>query len=536
MAPISEGGDNPQCQIPEVQALVSKFSLYGTLISGILSAIISPRLGALSDRYGRTRLMTASTCGMLIGEAITIVVAKYPDTFSVNWLLLGYFFDGLGGSFIAAMAVANAYASDCTPPTRRHVAFGYYHGCLFAGIALGPLLSGFVVKATGQILSVFYLAIAAHSVYTIWLLFIVPESLSKERQRTARKKFQDHADAAALSLEELDAGFAAHFLPMGLKFVNVLSPLSVLWPNAPGTNPKLRYNLVFLAAVDTTLFGVAMGAVTIVLLYSEFMFDWGNFETSIFVAIVNSCRVTILIVVLPLITRLLRGPASRSTQRPSGSDNIDLGFIRISIIFDILGFVGYSTVREGWLFILSGAIASVGGMGSPTLSAGLTKHVPPDQTGKVLGAMGLLHAMARLVGPIVFNLIYAKTVKTMPQTVFICLAATFGLALIFSLLIRPNSEYSFSSFTHTYTCGLRADSVLIPENQFTGTNPTKVPRSLSIAKTQGLHSNRMKIRRSPAAVQGVIKGSASPIDHDVPGNPPIQFRKGRHSPTEYLVL
>lgn len=444
MLPVVAGSDNPQCQIPEVQALVSKFTLYGSLLTGILSAFVSPKLGALSDRYGRIRLICFSTIGMLINEVITIVVARCPQSFSVYWMLLGYAFDGLGGSFIAAMALSFAYASDCTPPDRRNVAFGYYHGCLFTGIALGPLFAGKIVAVTGDILFVFYLAVGAHAIFFLWLIFIVPESLTIERQRIARKKLSvkdvDHAPDHDEDAKQNTSTRIANYFSRG----NMLGPLAILWPTEPGTNPQLRRNLFFLAAVDATMFGVAMGSMTVILLYAEYMFDWGTYDTSVFLTIVNIGRVLVLLVLLPLASRLLRGPDSKAVKKSSGCDNIELGIIRVAVLFDMMGYIGYSTVRTGSLFILSGIIASVGGMGSPTLSSALTKHVPPERTGQILGAMGLLHAIGRVIAPIVFNLIYAKTVGGFTQTVFVCLASSFGLAFIFSLFIRPHGKLAFS--------------------------------------------------------------------------------------------
>ena len=105
----------------------------------------------------------------------------------------------------------------------------------------------------------------------------------------------------------------------------------------------------------------------------------------------------------------------------------------------MLGYLGYALVRNGELFALSGTIAAIGGIGSPTLGAALTKHVPQDQVGQLLGATGLLHAVARVVGPTIFNGIYSATVASYRQTVFVCLAATFGLAFLCSWFIRPHS-------------------------------------------------------------------------------------------------
>lgn len=428
------GGSNPQCQVPEVQALVSNFTLYGTLIAGILSAITSPIYGSFSDRYGRTKILAICTAGMLFSEVIFIIAATYSESVSVEWVLVGYLFDGICGSFTTVMALIFAYGSDCTSPSKRNVVFGYFHGILFGGIALGPILAGIIVKASGHIITIFYFALGCHCLFSLYLLLVVPDSLSMERQVVAREK------KAAKELEDYVVrswfGTTANYL----KGSNFFAPLATLYPTGEGSSSAVRQNLVLLAAVDTTMFGVAMGALSVVILYSELMFGWGTFESTIFVSIVNTCRVVVLLIILPAINRIFRGPRTQP-QKNSGSDMLDLSIIRTAIGFDLVGYLGYATVRTGPLFILSGAVGSFGGVGSPTLQAAITKHVPHDLTGQVLGAMGLLHALARVVAPTVFNLIYSMTVGTCPQAVFIGLASMFGLAFVMSWFIRPHGEY-----------------------------------------------------------------------------------------------
>lgn len=437
--PVVLGGENLQCQIPEVQLLVSNFTLYGNLIAGLLSAVTSPELGSLSDRYGRTKVMAYMVLGLLVSEIITILTAKYSDVLPVQWLLLGFFFDGLAGSFTAGMAVAFAYASDFTPPAKRKVVFGWLHGCLFGGIALGPFLGGYIVKASGEIVTIFYVTLACHFIYFLFLAFLLPESLTKQRQVAAREKYNS-------GVLRVHSRAWVSYIYSRLKSSNLLGPLSILYPTGAGSSNALRRNLMLLAAVDTAMFGVAMGSMTVVIIYSEYIFHWGNFETNIFMAIVNTFRVSVLLLLLPLISRVFKGKEARtSVQQNSGSDALDLYIIRVAVLFDLVGYIGYSTVKTGPLFILSGTIASVGGMGAPTLSAALTKHVPQDRTGEVLGAMGLLHALARVVAPTIFNLIYSLTVATMPQTVFISLSAVFGAAFALSFFIRPHGMFCTQS-------------------------------------------------------------------------------------------
>lgn len=401
--------------------------------------MVSPRLGHLSDQYGRTRIIALGALGVVLNEAITVIVASWPEQISVNLLLVGAVFDGLGGSFTTAMALFHSYASDCTPPAKRSVAFGFFQGALFFGIAVGPTLAAILIKQTGGPMVVFYIGLLFHSIFCLSVLFIVPESLSKERQRVAREKHRMKPK------DESSSFFWATLNPM-----NLITPLSILlpavgrpsalFPNRRGASPALRRNIILLAAIDTAAFGVAMGTVQVLIIYAAYMFSWGNVESSLFVSIVNVVRMTTLIVVLPLVARIFRTPTPDDGVI-RGSDILDIVIIRISIIFDVLGYVGFALSIHGSVMILSGVIAALGGMGSPTLQSSLTKHVPHERIGQLLGAIGLLHALARVVAPTIFNLIYSLTVATFPQAVFVCLAAVFGVALLLSLFIQPHGMF-----------------------------------------------------------------------------------------------
>jgi MFS family permease len=437
--PMDPGQQPDRCRTDAVSSRSSLFLLYGNLCAGILSAITSPKLGALSDRHGRKKLLVCTTFGALLAEVLTILAAKYPETVHVNWILVGYALDGLAGSFIVGMALAYSYASDCTSPQKRNVAFGYFHGCLFAGIAVGPVVSGYVIDwrekyvgKTEAVLLIFYIALACHIFFVLFLTFAVPESLSKDRQEAARRRYREE--------KELNGGLDPDWIDQ-LRSINVFEPLKILWPTGPGTSPALRRNLILLAATDTIMFGVAMGAMGVVVVYTRRQFGWQELQTGKFVSIVNSARVLALLAVLPVITRLIRGKKGTKNQRNSGSDVFDLSIIRVAVFFDMLGYLGYTLARNGNVFILSGAVAALGGIGSPAIGSALTKHVPPDRVGQLLGATGLLHAFARVLGPTIFNGIYSATVGSFRQTVFVCLTATFGAALVLSCFIRPHGKY-----------------------------------------------------------------------------------------------
>ncbi|KAK5660333.1 hypothetical protein OQA88_12874 [Cercophora sp. LCS_1] len=448
--PVVLGGENPQCRKdPNVNASVATFTLVINVLTGLLSSLSAPKLGSLSDRYGRKRLIVISSFGALVGEVITILAAKYPDVVHYNWLIVGAFFDGLTGSFTAGSVLSHAYTSDCTPPSKRSVAIGYLHSCLFTGLAFGPLLAGYLVEWTGSLLTIFYITLVCHLFFIVFMLFAAPESLSRKRQLVARQK---HA-AEVASLGPIPAWTT--YLPFGKHIGDIirsfrashpLAPLKILFPKG-AHNDKLRRNLLLLAFIDMGLLGAAMSAGTVIVLYTGFMFGWANFEASKFISLVSMVRVFVLMGIFPIINYVFRTLPRRrrrsmgldtAAEKNSGADELDIWVLRIALLSDVIGATGYIFVRTAGLFVVCAIITALGGMGSATIQASLTKHVPAESVGGLLGAIGLLHALSRVFGPIIFNGLYAQTVKSFPQAFFVLLASIFVAALIASFLVKPH--------------------------------------------------------------------------------------------------
>lgn len=460
--PVVPGANNPQCQIAEVQRNVATFTLILSVIVGSLSAFTAPRLGAASDRYGRKGIMVISSCGGLVGEIITILAAKYPDLIHYNWLILSAVIDGFAGSFTAGSVVSHSYTSDCTPPSKRAVSFGYMHACLFSGLAFGPLLAGFFVEWTGSLLSIFYVTLGCHTAFILYIIFILPESLSPRRRAIARDKYikekEVHAariraedlaeeEAVASGLSRRKTGLTGFVRKSIIKVQrsNPLAPLKILLPK--GTHQqRVKRNLIVLAIVDTLIISAAMSMGGVTLLYSEFMFHWGNFETSAFISLVSMVRVFVLMGIFPVINYFFRvRPAARqrriSGEAPSeantGPDHLDVVLIRSAIFSDVLGVAGYIFARTPAVFVLCGIVTAFGGLGSATIQSSLTKTVPPDRVGQLLGAIGLLHSLSRVFAPMIFNGLYAATVGSYPQAVFVLITGVFSSVFLLSFLIRP---------------------------------------------------------------------------------------------------
>ena len=148
--------------------------------------------------------------------------------------------------------------------------------------------------------------------------------------------------------------------------------------------------------------------------------------------------------VLPLAVRFLRRyfyrvPVTKG-KVPSGFDFLDLFLIRVSIFSDVIGYIGYATASTGFLFTLSGAVAAMGAIGLATSEASMTKLVGKERTGELLGAMGFLQAIARIVAPTIVNLTYSWTVARVPQLVFWGLAACFVAAGVVTFWAKPETD------------------------------------------------------------------------------------------------
>jgi len=464
MVPFGDAPDKDMCHRAGVQRKVAQFTLVLQVLTGLCCAISAPRLGALSDRYGRVRLLVITSCGGILNEFITILAAKFPQVIDYRWLLLGAFFDGICGSFTAGGLLINAYASDCTMPSRRGVYIGYLQACVFAGLAFGPLIAAYYVKWTGSLLSVFYITLGCHVAFATFIWFFVPESLSLKRQLLARDKHRADKEEAAAARRagarypgpgsgHLDNAVSTGTAETAFRFqyplwltLNPFAPLRALAPRGRENRP-VRRNLVLLTIIDSVLISTVMGAGTVIVLYTEFMFDWGTLEAGRFISATSMVKALVLLGLVPILNYFFRIRPMRKQrlannnihvmETNSGADRLDLWMLRAALLSDCIGIFGYVVSRRPEFFVLSGFVAAIGGLGSATIQGAITKHVPPERVGSILGAIGLVHSLGRVAAPIIFNGLYAATVEIFPQALFVLLLGLFSTALLFSFFVRP---------------------------------------------------------------------------------------------------
>jgi MFS family permease len=128
-------------------------------------------------------------------------------------------------------------------------------GITFSGVALGPVIGGVLIRATGSALSPFYLAATVHTLYAMYIFLIVPESQTKARAMGARQRRR-------ISLERRHNDLSR--VRMILKStIGFLSPLAVLLPERVivGGNPLKRSKRDWSLCLITASYGIAMSLV-----------------------------------------------------------------------------------------------------------------------------------------------------------------------------------------------------------------------------------------------------------------------------------
>ncbi len=124
-------------------------------------------------------------------------------------------------------------------------------GLIFIGVALGPAIGGLLLRTTGQVLSVFFLAAAIHATYALFVWFVVPEPLTTEQMQNSMKKHEERLHG---SQHDHHTYRAATYIKRIFQF---LSPLAIFIPSRKARTGKdwnltliaLSYGLIYLILV-----------------------------------------------------------------------------------------------------------------------------------------------------------------------------------------------------------------------------------------------------------------------------------------------
>lgn len=133
----------------EFSASAVQLSLVETVYILAFSLLLLPA-GRLGDIYGRKKIFIIGILVFMVGTAMVSLA------FTIETFIVFRFFQGGGGAMITGTSVA--ILSSVFPPAKRGRAMGIIVGCVYLGLSLGPVLSGFMVTHWGWRL-IFYLGV-----------------------------------------------------------------------------------------------------------------------------------------------------------------------------------------------------------------------------------------------------------------------------------------------------------------------------------------------------------------------------------------
>lgn len=307
--------------------------------------VCTPVLGALSDRYGRKRIIFISLCVEVIAFALTALANSLP------MLLVARVISGIGASNIGS---AQAVVSDVTPPEKRAAGMGMIGAAIGMGFVVGPALGG-LFSSYGTELP-FWIALGMALVNALLVLFLLPETRKKQEQAS------EHRSERPLMLFSGWSKVVRHKAIFSLVLVNLL------------------YTLAF------------TGMETVFPLLTQKNFGWNATQNGYVFTYVG-----VLIV-------LMQGGLVRQLVKRWGERNLMifglvlLGMGLIMLIWSTN--LAFMLVAVGVLSIGDGAV-------TPTSSAVLSLISPTDEQGEILGFAQGLGGLGRTIGPLIAGTLFS---------------------------------------------------------------------------------------------------------------------------------
>jgi MFS transporter, DHA1 family, tetracycline resistance protein len=322
------------------------YGLFGTAWA-LMQFIFSPVQGSLSDHFGRRAVILISCTGLGLDF---MLMALAPNLW---WLLAGRILSGIAA---ASFSTAGAYISDVTPPEERAASFGLIGAAFGIGFVVGPALGG-VLGAISPRLPFWASAFMALA-NACWGLFVLPESLPKERR-----------------------------VPFAWRNANPLGALKLLRSHPVLAGLAGSYFLVNLA--HAVLPSTAV-------LYMHNRYGWDTRAVGLLLAGVGICSLCVQgFLVKPMVKWLRERRA-----------------VAVGLTFGAAGFAIYGLAPTGSIFWIGVPVMALWGIATPSLQTLMTRLVGVTEQGRLQGALACLVGLGSLIGPSLFTLTFAASIST----------------------------------------------------------------------------------------------------------------------------
>ncbi|SDV48766.1 TCR/Tet family MFS transporter [Chitinasiproducens palmae] len=394
---------------------------YGGFLAlyALMQFLLSPTLGALSDRHGRRPVLLLS----LLGQCASYLLLALAPNFTL--LMLGR---ALAGATGATGAVAAAYLADVTPPAGRARRFGQLGACVGLGYIAGPALGG----ALGEhgVRLPFLAAAALALVNAAWTASVLRESRQHLRdeaptpamppasEATPMTSATGHLAGPAACADAQPAAGLDRTMHVAHHPLDPLGPLRWGW-RTPGLPPLLGIYAIFALVAE-------IGG-TVWVPYGEDRFGWSPWSVGVSLACFGACHA--------LVQACLTGPlAERWGERRT---------LLLGAAADASAYLLIAIASQGWMAFALLPLFCVGGLAAPALQSLLSASVDGAHQGRLQGLLASTAGLVSVGGPLTISVLYFASRHRMPGLVWCVGAALYGLGLPLALLaLRSRSARS----------------------------------------------------------------------------------------------
>lgn len=357
--------------LPETQVVVGMSALMSVFAA--CTFLAAPVFGALSDRYGRKRILFISLMGSVTGYLLFGIGGSL-------WILfLGRIIDGLTAGNISTLF---AYISDVTKPEERTKWFGYIGGATGVGFMVGPALGGWLGAVSISL--PFFVTAALILTSALSILAFLPESLSVEK----RLKYISFKNMNTIS-----------------HFKDILSL-------------KEAKKLFILGAFFAIGMGLYQNNVNV---YLKDIFHWGPALIGSILTLIGICDILSRTILLPFMLK-------KFNERSIGVFGLlgvpfGLGLIFLSAYFP-----------NSYIIFIAVTFITLGeGLFEPSFNSNLSKSVDESQQGKLQGVNQSLQSVYRVIIPLGAAAIYVYS----PAALYMVAASIAMGALLMFVNLNP---------------------------------------------------------------------------------------------------
>lgn len=329
----------------------------------------APLVGRFSDRFGRKPLLLFS----IAGTFLSLLMLGFARSIAV--IMISRFLDGLTGGNIT---VAQAYIADVTDEQSRAKSMGMIGAAFGLGFILGPASGGFLSQ-WGYAVPAFVSA-GLSLMNLILISFLLPESLPKEKR--------------------------VHHLSE-VKRKHPLSGLTTAFAK-PIAGPILSSIIVF--SLSMSMFESVFS------LFTKQRLALSAQSTGFILAYVGV-----------LVAGIQGGGMGLLTKR--FPENV---LVRFALITLTLSYIGWAlSPNVVVLLIILVPLSLSSGILSTLLRSGLSKAVPANETGEIMGISAAMESITRIVAPALGGWLIGSLSSAAPGLFSAILVAALTVYLVF---------------------------------------------------------------------------------------------------------